>query len=137
MKKILAWLSIIVFLIWRLIVMEHQLSLAKNEQKRLSDELKKNNKQLTVLITQQRRNQQALLSYSTQIEQSKLHYQQQENELNRLRYENKQLDGWLNSALPADIIRLRQRPAFNSIADYRQWMFTRQSLSVSSNSVKQ
>lgn len=137
MKKIFAWLSIIVLLIWKLIVMEHQLSLAKNEQKRLSDELKKNNKQLTVLITQQRRNQQALLSYSTQIEQSKLHYQQQENELNRLRYENKQLDGWLNSALPADIIRLRQRPAFNSIADYRQWMFTRQSLSVSSNSGKQ
>lgn len=137
MKKIFAWLSIIVLLIWRLIVIEHQLSLAKNEQKRLSDELKKNNKQLTVLITQQRRNQQALLSYSTQIEQSKLHYQQQENELNRLRYENKQLDGWLNSALPADIIRLRQRPAFNSIADYRQWMFTRQSLSVSSYSVKQ
>lgn len=137
MKKILAWLSIIVLLIWRLIVMEHQLSLAKNEQKRLSDELKKNNKQMMVLITQQRRNQQALLSYSTQIEQSKLHYQQQENELNRLRYENKQLDGWLNSALPADIIRLRQRPAFNSIADYRQWLFTSQSMSVSSNSVKQ
>ncbi|HFO2533300.1 TPA: Rz-like lysis system protein LysB [Yersinia enterocolitica] len=45
-----------------------------------------------------------------------------EQKIQRLLNENKVLRDWLNTALPADVIRLHQRPAFASPNDYLRWL---------------
>ncbi|HEC1651017.1 LysB family transcriptional regulator [Yersinia frederiksenii] len=45
-----------------------------------------------------------------------------EQKIQRLLNENKVLRDWFNTALPADVIRLHQRPAFASPNDYLRWL---------------
>lgn len=45
-----------------------------------------------------------------------------EQRIQRLLNENKALRDWFNTALPADVIRLHQRPAFASPNDYLRWL---------------
>lgn len=45
-----------------------------------------------------------------------------EQKIQRLLNENKALRDWLTTALPADVIRLHQRPAFASPRDYLRWL---------------
>ncbi|GLR13256.1 hypothetical protein GCM10007907_20460 [Chitinimonas prasina] len=40
----------------------------------------------------------------------------------RLERENQALRTWGDTLLPADLVRLRQRPAFDTAAAYRQWL---------------
>ncbi|EMX8411565.1 TPA: LysB family phage lysis regulatory protein [Yersinia enterocolitica] len=45
-----------------------------------------------------------------------------EQKIQRLLNENKVLRDWFATALPADVIRLHQRPAFASSNDYLRWL---------------
>ncbi|HFF1621931.1 TPA: Rz-like lysis system protein LysB [Yersinia enterocolitica] len=45
-----------------------------------------------------------------------------EQKIQRLLNENKALRDWFTTALPADVIRLHQRPAFASANDYLRWL---------------
>ncbi|HDL7640365.1 TPA: Rz-like lysis system protein LysB [Yersinia enterocolitica] len=45
-----------------------------------------------------------------------------EQKIQRLLNENKALRDWFAAALPADVIRLHQRPAFASPNDYLRWL---------------
>ncbi len=45
-----------------------------------------------------------------------------EQKIQRLLNENKALRDWFAAALPADVIRLHQRPAFASPHDYLRWL---------------
>lgn len=45
-----------------------------------------------------------------------------EQRIQRLLNENKVLRDWFTTALPADVIRLHQRPAFASPHDYLRWL---------------
>ncbi|CNG51285.1 Rz-like lysis system protein LysB [Yersinia kristensenii] len=45
-----------------------------------------------------------------------------EQRIQRLLNENKVLRDWFATALPADVIRLHQRPAFASPNDYLRWL---------------
>ncbi|OWF80054.1 LysB family transcriptional regulator [Yersinia rohdei] len=45
-----------------------------------------------------------------------------EQRIQRLLNENKILRDWFATALPADVIRLHQRPAFASPNDYLRWL---------------
>ncbi|ENA1777558.1 LysB family phage lysis regulatory protein [Yersinia ruckeri] len=51
-----------------------------------------------------------------------------EQKIQRLLNENKALRDWFATALPADIIRLHQRPAFASPNDYLRWLSDGQQL---------
>ncbi|HEY3982529.1 Rz-like lysis system protein LysB [Cedecea sp.] len=44
------------------------------------------------------------------------------NTITRLLNENKALREWYDTALPDDVIRLHERPAFDTTADYLQWL---------------
>lgn len=44
------------------------------------------------------------------------------NTITRLLNENKALREWYDTALPDDVIRLQERPAFDTAADYLQWL---------------
>ena len=45
-----------------------------------------------------------------------------EQQLQRTLNENQALREWFNRALPVDVIRLHQRPAFTSTGDYLRWL---------------
>lgn len=45
-----------------------------------------------------------------------------EQRIQRLLNENKALRDWFNTALPADVIRLHQRPMFANPNDYLRWL---------------
>lgn len=45
-----------------------------------------------------------------------------EQKIQRLLNENQQLRDWFNTALPADVARLHQRPGFTGAADYLRWL---------------
>lgn len=45
-----------------------------------------------------------------------------EQKIKRLLNENQVLRDWFNTALPADVARLHQRPAFSGTADYLRWL---------------
>ncbi|QIZ50683.1 Rz-like lysis system protein LysB [Dickeya zeae] len=51
----------------------------------------------------------------------------------RLQHENEALKRWADSELPADIIRLRQRPALSGGRAYREWLSQTDSLPVSTS----
>ncbi|CRX97408.1 Rz-like lysis system protein LysB [Yersinia enterocolitica] len=68
---------------------------------------------------QQAENEQALrqsLSHASTLSLSR------EQKIQRLLNENKALRDWFAAALPADVIRLHQRPAFASPNDYLRWL---------------
>ncbi|EQB9728346.1 Rz-like lysis system protein LysB [Yersinia enterocolitica] len=68
---------------------------------------------------QQAENEQALrqsLSHASSLSLSR------EQRIQRLLNENKALRDWFATALPADVIRLHQRPAFASANDYLRWL---------------
>ncbi|CAI0933294.1 phage lysis regulatory protein, LysB family [Serratia plymuthica] len=45
-----------------------------------------------------------------------------EQKIQRLLNENQTLRDWFNTALPADVARLHQRPGFIGAADYLRWL---------------
>ncbi|MGN7971471.1 Rz-like lysis system protein LysB [Serratia sp. 22264] len=45
-----------------------------------------------------------------------------EQKIQRLLNENQTLRDWFNTALPADVARLHQRPGFTGAADYLRWL---------------
>ncbi len=51
-----------------------------------------------------------------------------EYEIQRLLNENQELRDWSATALPVDVIRLQQRPAFATPGDYLRWLSGRQQL---------
>lgn len=51
-----------------------------------------------------------------------------EQKIQRLLNENKALRDWYIATLPADVIRLHQRPTFDNAGDYLRWLSERQQL---------
>lgn len=51
-----------------------------------------------------------------------------EQQLQRALNENQALREWFSRALPADVIRLHQRPAFTGTGDYLRWLSDGQSV---------
>ena len=45
-----------------------------------------------------------------------------EQKIQRLLNENQILRDWFNTPLPADVVRLHQRPSFTGAADYLHWL---------------
>lgn len=54
--------------------------------------------------------------------------QRREQQLQRLTNENKKLRDWQDAAVPDDVIRLHQRPAFANVTDYLHWLSKSQQL---------
>ncbi|OVZ76426.1 Rz-like lysis system protein LysB [Yersinia intermedia] len=95
---------------------------ANNIIGRLSAEIGNRDNTLTQLLDQaqrQAKNERILrqsLSDANSLSQSR------EQDILRLLNENKVLRDWFATALPADVIRLHQRPAFANPNDYLRWL---------------
>ncbi|MFP5810744.1 Rz-like lysis system protein LysB [Salmonella sp. 741265095_HST] len=103
---------------WRLNNASHTIETQGAALKSKTQELTKKNSQLIGLETNNR--EQARLY--AEAEQTSALLRQRQYRIEELKRENEDLRRWAETPLPADIIRLRKRPAFTGGAAYRQWL---------------
>ncbi|HHL2560993.1 TPA: Rz-like lysis system protein LysB [Yersinia enterocolitica] len=119
---IILYLSMMGVLAWHAHNLKKELDSAKTEIGTLSAGIESRDNALTRLqdeARQQADNERALrqsLSHASTLSLSR------EQKIQRLLNENKVLRDWFATALPADVIRLHQRPAFASPHDYLRWL---------------
>lgn len=87
-----------------------------------SQALAKSNSQLISLsiLTETNNREQARLYADA--EQTSALLRQRQHRIEELKRENEDLRRWADTPLPADIIRLRERPTLTGGAAYRQWL---------------
>ncbi|EBU8433861.1 LysB family phage lysis regulatory protein [Salmonella enterica] len=103
---------------WRLNNASHTIETQGAALKSKTQELTKKNSQLIGLETNNR--EQARLY--AEAEQTSALLRQRQYRIEELKRENEDLRRWADTPLPADIIRLRKRPAFTGGAAYREWL---------------
>lgn len=119
---IVLYLSMMGLLAWHAYTLKKDLDSAKTEIGTLSAGIESRDNAITRLqdeARQQAENELALrqsLSHASTLSLSR------EQRIQRLLNENKALRDWFATALPADVIRLHQRPAFASPNDYLRWL---------------
>lgn len=107
---------------WRLNNASHTIETQGEELKNQSLELAKKNSQLiglSILIETNNR-EQARLYATAENTRSLLH--QRQNRIEELKRENEDLHLWVDTLLPPDVVRLRERPAITGGAAYRDWL---------------
>ncbi|CNI77488.1 TPA: LysB family phage lysis regulatory protein [Yersinia enterocolitica] len=116
------WVLMMGLLAWHAHSLKKELDSAKTEISTLSAGIESRDNVITRLqdeARQQADNERALrqsLSHASTLSLSR------EQKIQRLLNENKVLRDWFTTALPADVIRLHQRPAFANPNDYLRWL---------------
>ncbi|EKN5910536.1 TPA: LysB family phage lysis regulatory protein [Yersinia enterocolitica] len=116
------WVLMMGLLAWHAHSLKKELDSAKTEISTLFAGIESRDNVITRLqdeARQQADNERALrqsLSRASTLSLSR------EQKIQRLLNENKALRDWFATALPADVIRLHQRPAFTSPHDYLRWL---------------
>ncbi|HAI1363693.1 TPA: LysB family phage lysis regulatory protein [Escherichia coli] len=119
---------------WRLADASQTISTQADELQSKSQALAKSNSQLISLsiLTETNNREQARLY--AEAEQTSVLLSQRQHRIEELKRENEDLRRWADTPLPADIIRLRERPAFTGGAAYRQWLSASDAVSAGSDS---
>ncbi|EEW1670100.1 LysB family phage lysis regulatory protein [Escherichia coli] len=119
---------------WRLADASQTISTQADELQSKSQALAKSNSQLISLsiLTETNNREQARLY--AEAEQTSALLSQRQHRIEELKRENEDLRRWADTPLPADIIRLRERPAFTGGAAYRQWLSASDAVSAGSDS---
>ncbi|MGR3754418.1 Rz-like lysis system protein LysB [Edwardsiella anguillarum] len=104
----------------QLIEREQQIRLDAARITTLTASLMTKVQELTELQQQADHNQQAYLTLQQQTAAAHHQLRQRNQQLEKLKRENRQLREWADTALPADIIRLHQHPAITGSAAYRR-----------------
>lgn len=107
---------------WRLADASQTISTQADELQSKSQALAKSNSQLISLsiLTETNNREQARLYADA--EQTRALLRQRQRRIEELKRENEDLRRWADTPLPADIIRLRERPVLTGGAAYRQWL---------------
>ncbi|CND81219.1 Rz-like lysis system protein LysB [Yersinia intermedia] len=119
---LLLWVLMMGLLAWHAHNLKKELDSAKLVIGTLSAGIESRDNAITRLqdeARQQADNERALrqsLSHASTLSLSR------EQKIQRLLNENKVLRDWFATALPADVIRLHQRPAFANPNDYLRWL---------------
>ncbi|EKN6163843.1 TPA: LysB family phage lysis regulatory protein [Yersinia enterocolitica] len=119
---LLIWVLMMGLLAWHAHSLKKELDSAKTEIGTLSAGIESRDNVITRLQDEARLqadNERALrqsLSHASSLSLSR------EQKIQRLLNENKVLRDWFATALPADVIRLHQRPTFASPNDYLRWL---------------
>jgi len=99
---------------------QEKLELADAQITTLTESLMVRMQELDELQQQADTNQQAYLTLQQQISATHDQLRRRTRQLEKLKRENQPLREWADTALPADIIRLHQRPALTGSEAYRQ-----------------
>ncbi|ECD3616479.1 LysB family phage lysis regulatory protein [Salmonella enterica subsp. enterica serovar Oranienburg] len=107
---------------WRLNSASHTIETQHKALKSKAQELTKKNSQLIGLSILAETNNREQARLYAEAEQTSELLRQRQRRIEELKRENEDLHRWTDTPLPADIIRLRKRPAFTGGAAYRQWL---------------
>ncbi|HCJ9485915.1 LysB family phage lysis regulatory protein [Escherichia coli] len=119
---------------WRLADASQTISTQADELQSKSQALAKSNSQLISLsiLTETNNREQARLY--AEAEQTIALLRQRQRRIEELKLENEDLRRWADTPLPADIIRLRERPVLTGGAAYRQWLSASDAVSAGAGS---
>lgn len=113
---VLGWQS------WRLNNARHTIESQGEKLEKKEQELAKKNSQLIGLsILTETNNREQMRLYAT-AEQTATLLRTRQHRIEELKRENEDLRRWADTPLPADINRLRERPALAGGAAYREWL---------------
>ncbi len=107
---------------WRLNSVSHTIETQLAALKSKAQELTKKNSQLIGLSILAETNNREQARLYAEAEQTSAQLRQRQRRIEELKRENEDLRRWADAPLPADIIRLRERPALAGGAAYREWL---------------
>ena len=113
---VLGWQS------WRLNTARHTIEKQGNALETKVRELAKKNSQLISLSILTETNSRAQMQLYAAAEETSALLRSRQRRIEELKRENEDLRRWADTPLPADIIRLRERPALAGGAAYREWL---------------
>ncbi|HHQ6535092.1 TPA: Rz-like lysis system protein LysB [Serratia fonticola] len=120
--SVLMLLTLIGWLKWQVVSLDKSLADAKQQNSTLTAAVNSRDTVITALqreAGQQTVAEQQLRNTLAGAQRMALRREQQ---LQRALNENQALREWFGRALPADVIRLHQRPAFTGTGDYLRWL---------------
>ncbi|HHQ6598172.1 Rz-like lysis system protein LysB [Serratia fonticola] len=124
----LTLLTLIGWLKWQVVSLGKSLADAQQQNSTLTAAVNSRDKVITALqreVGQQAKAEKQLRNTLAGAQRLALRREQQ---LQRTLNENQALREWFSRALPADVIRLHQRPAFTGTGDYLRWLSDGQSV---------
>ena len=119
---------------WRLADASQTISTQADELRSKSQALAKSNSQLISLSILAETNNREQARLYAKAEQTSALLRQRQRRIEELKRENEDLRHWADTSLPADIIRLRERPALTGGAAYRQWLSASDAVSAGAGS---
>ncbi|RDL16447.1 Rz-like lysis system protein LysB [Serratia fonticola] len=125
----LTLLAIIGWLKWQAVSLGKSLADVQQQNSTLTAAVNSRDKVITALqreVGQQAKAEKQLRNTLAGVQRLALRREQQ---LQKVLNENQALREWFSRALPADVIRLHQRPAFTGTGDYLRWLSDGQSVS--------
>jgi len=107
---------------WRLINARHTIETQGEQLVTTAQALAKKNSQLIGLSILTETNSREQMQLYAAAEQTAVLLRNRQHRIEELKRENEDLRRWADTPLPADIIRLRERPALAGGAAYREWL---------------
>lgn len=107
---------------WRLNTARHTIEKQGNALETKVRELAKKNSQLIGLSILTETNSREQMRLYAAAEKTTALLRNRQHRIEELKRENEDLRRWADTPLPADIIRLRERPALAGGAAYRKWL---------------
>jgi len=107
---------------WQLSDARHTIETQGEALETKTQALAKKNSQLISLAILTETNSREQMRLYAAAEQTTALLRHRQHRIEELKRENEDLRRWADTPLPADIIRLRERPAFAGGADYREWL---------------
>lgn len=126
MRWTLALLAILTLLTGVLLLsnrsLQHDLTLTGQQRDALKAQLQQRETLIATLNQQMRQREQAELVLRENLSTAQRAMQTREYQRQGEFHDDPQLRLWADTALPAAVSRLHQRPAFNSAGDYLRWL---------------
>ena len=107
---------------WRLSTARHAIETQGEQLATKTQALAEKNSQLIGLSILTETNSRAQMRLYAAAEQTTALLRNRQHRIEELKRENEDLRRWADTPLPADIIRLRERPALAGGAAYREWL---------------
>ncbi|WP_435947696.1 Rz-like lysis system protein LysB [Dryocola sp. BD586] len=107
---------------WRLNNARHTIETQGEALETKTQELAKKNSQLIGLSILTETNSREQMRLYAAAEKTTALLRNRQHRIEELKRENEELRRWTDTPLPADIIRLRERPALSGGATYREWL---------------
>ena len=107
---------------WRLINARHTIETQGEQLVTTAQALAKKNSQLIGLSILTETNSREQMQLYAAAEQTAVLLRNRQHRIEELKRENEDLRRWADTPLPADIIRLRERPALAGGAAYHEWL---------------